>query len=118
MREGYIGGRYDRIRSSSTSKLRLMPSQVRTGTDEDFPTNKILSKVLFLCQDIGEYEEPRRRKSVPEPRRPSGGGLFPLSEEGRYGLPPTRPPPPLKPLPGYERRERKPKVYASYAVSK
>lgn len=94
MREGYIGGRYDRIRSSSTSKLRLLPSQ-----------------------DIGEYEEPRRRKSAPEPRRPSGGGLFPLSEEGRYGLPPTRPPPPLKPLPGYERRERKPKVYASYAVS-
>ena len=81
MREGYIGGRYDRIRSSSTSKLRLLPSQVRNGTDQDYPTNnKILSKVLFLCQDIGEYEEPRRRKSAPEPRRPSGGRLFPLSE--------------------------------------
>lgn len=66
-------------------------------------------------EEIGEYEKPRRR-SAPggSSRRPPGGGLFPLSEEGHYGPPPTALP---GPLPGYQRRERKPKVYASYAVS-
>ena len=41
-------------------------------------------------------------------------GLYPLGEEGQYGAPPSALPPPL---PGYQKRERKPKVYASYAVS-
>ena len=41
-------------------------------------------------------------------------GLYPLGEEGQYGPPPSALPPPL---PGYKKRERKPKVYASYAVS-
>ena len=43
------------------------------------------------------------------------GGLYPLNEEGEYGPPPSALPPPL---PGYKKRERKPKVYASYAVSR
>ena len=43
-----------------------------------------------------------------------GAGLYPLGEEGQYGAPPSQLPPPL---PGYKKRERKPKVYASYAVS-
>ena len=43
-----------------------------------------------------------------------GAGLYPLGEEGHYGAPPSQLPPPL---PGYKKRERKPKVYASYAVS-
>merc|ERR1711862_954472 len=42
------------------------------------------------------------------------GGLYPLNEEGEYGPPPSALPPPL---PGYQKRERKPKVYASYAIS-
>merc|ERR1719193_2764613 len=46
------------------------------------------------------------------PSRPPGGGLYPLSEEGTYGPPPVYRQPEV-----YKRRERKPKVYASYAVS-
>lgn len=57
--------------------------------------------------EVGEYEEFRKKK------KPSGP-LYPLDEEGTYGAPPSALPPPL---PGYTRRERKPKVYASYAVS-
>ena len=64
---------------------------------------------------MGEYEDMRRRRSAPEKSKPKGGGLFPLDEEGEYGAPPSSVP---KPLPGYKKRERKPKVYASYAVSK
>jgi hypothetical protein len=47
--------------------------------------------------------------------RPSRGGLFPLDEEGSYGSAPRALP---RPLPGYQKRDRKPKVYASYAVSR
>jgi len=53
-----------------------------------------------------------RRKSAPLPSRPPGGGLYPLSEEGTYGLPPVYKQPEV-----YKKRERRPKVYASYAVS-
>ena len=41
------------------------------------------------------------------------GGLYPLNEEGEFGPPPSALPPPL---PGYKKREKKPKVYASYAI--
>lgn len=58
-------------------------------------------------QEMGDYEEMRSKK------KPSGI-LFPLDEEGSYGRPPSQH---SKSLPGYARRERKPKVYASYAVS-
>ena len=43
------------------------------------------------------------------------GGLFPLDEEGSYGSAPRALP---RPLPGYQKRDRRPKVYASYAVSR
>jgi len=44
--------------------------------------------------------------------------LFPLQEEGHYGpLPVYKTQGKWTPLPKYERREKKPKVYASYAVS-
>lgn len=61
-------------------------------------------------QEMGDYEEARGR-------RKSSGPLYPLSEEGAYGAPPREKPKPRPPLPGYEKRDRKPKVYASYAVS-
>ena len=57
---------------------------------------------------MGDYEEARSAKK-------KSGILFPLDEEGTYGRPPSALP---KPLPPYAKRERKPKVYASYAVSK
>jgi len=74
-------------------------------------------KILIPSEVMGEYEDPvkeekMRRKSAPLPSRPPGGGLYPLSEEGTYGLPPIYKQPVI-----YQKRERKPKVYASYAVS-
>ena len=56
----------------------------------------------------GEYEQYKKKVS-------KKGGLYPLNEEGTYGPPPSALPPPL---PGYKKRERKPKVYASYAISR
>ena len=61
---------------------------------------------------MGEYDSgASRRKSAPA--KPPGGGLFPLDEEGAYGRPPAAPAPPP---PATPKRERKPKVYSSYAV--
>jgi len=57
--------------------------------------------------EIGEYEHYKKKQT-------KKGGLYPLGEEGEYGAAPSSLPPPL---PGYQKRERKPKVYASYAVS-
>jgi hypothetical protein len=69
-------------------------------------------RMMIPSEDMGEYEDPnRRRRSAPAKQK---GGLFPLDEEGEYGAPPAAIP---KPLPGYQKRERKTKVYASYAVS-
>jgi len=66
-------------------------------------------KYMIPSEDMGEYENAGgRRKSAPA--KPPGGGLFPLNEEGTYGRPPAAPAPPTP------KRERKPKVYASYAV--
>jgi len=59
-------------------------------------------------EEMGDYEQLRRRKE-----RKSSAPLYPLSEECTYGAPPSALP---KPLPPYQRRERKAKVYASYAV--
>lgn len=71
-------------------------------------------RMMIPSEDMGEYEDPgRRRRSAPEKKK---GGLFPLNEEGEYGAPPAPANLP-KPLPGYQKRERKAKVYASYAVS-
>ena len=61
-------------------------------------------------EDMGDYEEYRKKKS---PKKT--GRLYPLDEEGSYGAPPSALPPPL---PGYQKREKKTKVYASYAVSR
>ena len=52
---------------------------------------------------------------APIKNSPTPLGLYPLNEEGEYGPPPSALPPPL---PGYQKRERKPKVYASYAISR
>ena len=41
--------------------------------------------------------------------------MYPLDEEGSYGEAPRQPGIP-RPKPQYEPRERKPKVYSSYAV--
>ena len=61
-------------------------------------------------EDMGDYEEYRKKKSPPKT-----GPLYPLYKEGSYSAPPSALPPPL---PGYQKRERKTKVYASYAVSR
>ena len=60
---------------------------------------------------MGEYEKPKTMKKKPSLpiKRP---GLFPLNEEGTYGHPPEY----IRPLPGYTRRVRRPKVYAAYSV--
>ena len=61
-------------------------------------------------EEMGDYEEYKKKRT-----NKKKGPLFPLDEEGSYGAPPSALPPPL---PGYQKRERKPKVYASYAVSR
>lgn len=69
-------------------------------------------KYMIPSETMGEYDSAgQRRKSAPA--KPPGGGLFPLDEEGTYGRPPAAPAPPAPPTP---KRERKPKIYASYAV--
>jgi len=65
---------------------------------------------LVPSQIIGEYEKPEIRKK--KPNLPKNPGLFPLTEEGTYGPPPEY----IRPLPGYTRRVRRPKVYAAYSV--
>lgn len=59
-------------------------------------------------EDMGDYVEYRKKRVVKK------GPLYPLNEEGSYGAPPSPLP---KPLPGYQKRERKPKVYSGYAIS-
>jgi len=61
-------------------------------------------------QEMGGYEEKRHRKK-------SSGVLYPLDEEGSYGRPPSQSSRAPPPQPAFPKRERKPKVYASYAVS-
>jgi len=60
-------------------------------------------------EEMGDYEEYRKKRAAKKK-----GPLYPLNEECCYGAPPSALP---KPLPGYQRRERKPKVYAGYAIS-
>jgi hypothetical protein len=78
---------------------RLLFSSPRTRT----------SRMYIPSEEMGDYEDYRSRQ-----KKKSGGVLYPLDEEGTYGAPPAALP---KPLPGYLKRDRKPKVYASYAVS-
>merc|ERR1711973_541576 len=50
--------------------------------------------------------------------RPEDGGLYPLNAEGTYGrVPKNRNPGRWQELPKYQKREKKPKLYASYAIS-
>merc|ERR1711962_136119 len=59
---------------------------------------------------MGEYEAPRAR--------PQDGGLYPLSKEGTYGrVPRNKHQGRWQELPKYVPREKKPKLYASYAIS-
>ena len=51
------------------------------------------------------------------PLRPEDGGVYPLEEEGTYGRVPRRPHPGKWSGPDtYLKRERKTKMYASYAI--
>jgi len=72
----------------------------------------IPSEVMGQYLDPDIEEERTRRRSAPLPSTPRPPGLYPLSEEGMYGAPPVWSKPEL-----YKRRPRKPKVYASYAIS-
>ena len=63
---------------------------------------------MIPSESMGEYEGPNRRRSAPA--KPAH--LFPLNEEGTYGRPPAGPKPPSPIF----KRERKPKIYSSYAV--
>merc|ERR1712126_681423 len=59
---------------------------------------------------MGEYEAPRVR--------PQDGGLYPLSKEGTYGrVPRNKHQGRWQELPKYVPREKKPKLYSSYAIS-
>merc|ERR1711944_234091 len=65
---------------------------------------------LIPAANMGEYEPPRER--------PEDGGLYPLNAEGTYGrVPKSRNPGRWQELPKYQKREKKPKLYASYAIS-
>merc|ERR1711936_1464437 len=65
---------------------------------------------LIPAANMGEYEPPRER--------PEDGGLYPLNAEGTYGrVPKSRNPGRWQELPRYQKREKKPKLYASYAIS-
>merc|ERR1712198_255264 len=65
---------------------------------------------LIPAANMGEYEPPRER--------PEDGGLYPLNAEGTYGrVPKNRNPGRWQELPKYQKREKKPKLYASYAIS-
>jgi len=75
-------------------------------------TQSLPSKYMLPSETMGEYDSgAQRRKSAPS--KPPSGGLFPLDEEGTYGRPPAGPAPKAPPTP---KRERKPKIYSSYAV--
>jgi len=92
------------------------------GGGEPRRTKSMPSKYMIPSEDMGEYESgASRRKSAPaKPPVPPGGGLFPLDEQGTYGAAPRRPGmPPTAPstVPFQRIRERKPKVYASYAIN-
>jgi len=63
---------------------------------------------MIPSESMGEYEGPNRRRSAPA--KPAH--LYPLNEEGTYGRPPAGPKPPSPIF----KRERKPKIYSSYAV--
>merc|ERR1711981_590540 len=71
-------------------------------------TQSLPSKYMIPSESMGEYEGPNRRRSAPA--KPAH--LYPLNEEGTYGRPPAGPKPPSPIF----KRERKPKVYSSYAV--
>merc|ERR1712226_1807731 len=71
-------------------------------------TQSLPSKYMIPSESMGEYEGPNRRRSAPA--KPTH--LYPLNEEGTYGRPPAGPKPPSPIF----KRERKPKIYSSYAV--
>merc|ERR1712088_64850 len=65
---------------------------------------------LIPAANMGEYEPPRER--------PEDGGLYPLNAEGTYGrVPKNRNPGRWQELPKCQKREKNPKLYASYAIS-
>ena len=65
---------------------------------------------LLPSLEMGEYSPPQER--------PEDGGLYPLEEEGTYGRVPKRKSAGRWSSPqAYVRRERRTKMYASYAIS-
>merc|ERR1711962_1176537 len=75
-------------------------------------THNIMKELqrMIPSMTMGEYEAPRVR--------PQDGGLYPLSKEGTYGrVPRNKHQGRWQELPKYVPREKKPKLYASYAIS-
>merc|ERR1712037_264037 len=76
---------------------------------------------LLPCkhEGLGEVDTGGEHGRVRPPReRPEDGGLYPLNAEGTYGrVPKNRNPGRWQELPKYQKREKKPKLYASYAIS-
>merc|ERR550532_914488 len=90
------------------------------GGGEPRRTKSLPSKYMIPAEDMGEYESGRdaaRRRSAPA--KPPPGPLYPLDEQGTYGAAPRRPgmPPSGNNVPFSRIRERKPKVYSSYALN-
>ena len=98
----------------SCGEKKAEPSSLEKDYKKYVPSEEIGGLMFVHIDQIrlfmfpGEYEQYKKKVS-------KKGGLYPLNEEGTYGPPPSALPPPL---PGYKKRERKPKVYASYAISR
>ena len=94
---------------------RIMSETTMTKFVKARRSHSMPTRFLVPSEDMGEYDEMGSGRKTSAPAVPKGG-LYPLREEGTYGALPRAPPGPPPPAPEYKKRERKPKVYSSYAV--
>ncbi len=104
----FSGPLVSRVAFSRGSPFKMSSYYVKARRSHSMPTRYHNgSSVVMPSEEMGEYES-QRRKSAPQ-----RGGLYPLNSMGAYGGPPAPPP---RPPPPYKGRERKPKIYSSYAI--
>merc|ERR1711953_1527008 len=103
------GGKVGRGAGSSAAQFECNRHRLHKRTLTHCANMKDWERLLPAA-NMGEYEPPRER--------PEDGGLCPLNAEGTYGrVPKNRNPGRWQELPKYQKREKKPKLYASYAIS-